>query len=115
MKRAQAVTQRVGTGEIGERARIHIGWAKILPSLQGEDDDNIDNDGNGENGDNGENDGDDNGEEPGVENKSGSKLPGVGVSIRIIKPITKSDKVSLINTIIIKNHEPSPTDLNTNK
>ena len=56
MKRAQAVTQRVGTGEIGERARIHIGWAKILPSLHGEDDDNGDND------DNGENDGDNNGE-----------------------------------------------------
>ena len=56
MKRAQAVTQRVGTGEIGERARIHIGWAKILPSLHGEDDDNGDND------DNGEDDGDDNGE-----------------------------------------------------
>ena len=50
MKRAQVVTQRVGTGEIGERARIHIGWAKILPSLQGEDDDNVDNDDNGENG-----------------------------------------------------------------
>ena len=50
MKRAQVVTQRVGTGEIGERARIHIGWAKILPSLHGEDDDNGDNDGdnNGE-------------------------------------------------------------------
>ena len=44
MKRAQAVTQRVGTGEIGERARIHIGPAKILPSLHGEDDDNGDND-----------------------------------------------------------------------
>ena len=29
--------------------------------------------------------------EPGVENKSGSKLPGVGVSIRIIKSITQSD------------------------
>ena len=28
--------------------------------------------------------------EPGLEN-SGSKLPGVGVSIRIIKPITESD------------------------
>ena len=56
MKRAQVVTQRVGTGEIGERAGIHIGWAKILPSLHGEDDDNGDND------DNGENDGDNNGE-----------------------------------------------------
>ena len=62
MKRAQAVTQRVGTGEIGERARIHIGWAKILPSLQGEDDDNGDNDENGEDDDNGEDDGDNNGE-----------------------------------------------------
>ena len=49
MKRAQAVTQRVGTGEIGERARIHIGPAKILPSLHGEDDDNGHNDDNGDN------------------------------------------------------------------
>ena len=56
MKRAQAVTQRVGTGEIGEGARIHIGPAKILPSLHGEDDDNGDND------DDGEYDGDNNGE-----------------------------------------------------